>query len=1038
MVGEAENTIAATSEVRFAVVLYGGVSLAIYINGVVQELLHLVHATASDGEGNLRATDPAAPVEEVYRELGRRRRGKEFFDGVEVTSPVSTRFVVDTIAGTSAGGINGVFLAKALACDLPLTSLTDLWVREGAIELLINDADSERDLKIHNERPPRSLLSSQRMSYEILTAISEMSTLKADAQPAPSPYADAIDLFITATDLAGRVDEIPLDDHSGGRVRERVHRAVFHFVYGTPSAIGLEAVNHFTAEYDLMLSFAARATSSFPAAFEPMCLDDIRSAAAAMSNGERPGPQVLVPFRPFFRRYPESGYTAVYFADGGDLDNKPFSPILEALPHRRADIPVDRKLLYVEPDPGLPTADDGPAVRPSIVENLAAVVTAPRVENIAGEVEAIREFGRLSRSKQEQYDIVSKALDRALAGIDVRGSGQEELRATVSVLTGATPAATAAATVLSHRDDVVERIASGSPTHEAYLAFRESRTASDVAEALARIVYTQVYDPGSPVHLALVEAVRAWLAGPAGLSRKEFLRRFDLRFRLDRINFIQAGIRRSMQSVDDQVSFEERRRIRGALDGVYVLLRGGGRRLRTPSPDHPAHEELGRLRQWFGAEPRKDVTPVGILGDQIAMAAFGAVLAKLADCLALEGSVEQEWSGIGGDNDLVKRWVLFEFYDEAAGTLRDALGGENDPIEVHRVSPIDATAISGERSQGKLAGSAIHHFGGFFLEDWRRNDILWGRLDGAERIIEAIVPIPDDEGAASAKECRTVLVGRAHKAILRELLDDPMWGPWLRARLPAGTAADKEVPALLAALKARPRVPTEPEPGDMLKLAVRAGKTTSQVLAGLQRERPGLPGVQLVSRGLRLGSNILEFLVPGRWRNLILKRALVVTLLASVLMTFGGAFLGLHQVRNFGIGVLVASLTLRLVADAAVAQIELKRPKLGWVTRVAVTLVVAAVASSVNSLVRRGRWTGFLIGLMPSLVILAVALLLRRSIRRDEATLGHKRPDRLLLLARVELAALTLTFVVYDVVHWAQVRHDAYLGWRALRSWIGG
>jgi hypothetical protein len=33
-------------EVRFAVVIYGGVSLAVYINGVVQELLRMVRSTA--------------------------------------------------------------------------------------------------------------------------------------------------------------------------------------------------------------------------------------------------------------------------------------------------------------------------------------------------------------------------------------------------------------------------------------------------------------------------------------------------------------------------------------------------------------------------------------------------------------------------------------------------------------------------------------------------------------------------------------------------------------------------------------------------------------------------------------------------------------------------------------------------------------------------------------------------------------------------------------------------------------------------------
>jgi hypothetical protein len=36
-----------TQETRFAVVMYGGVSLAIYMNGVAQELLKLVRATAA-------------------------------------------------------------------------------------------------------------------------------------------------------------------------------------------------------------------------------------------------------------------------------------------------------------------------------------------------------------------------------------------------------------------------------------------------------------------------------------------------------------------------------------------------------------------------------------------------------------------------------------------------------------------------------------------------------------------------------------------------------------------------------------------------------------------------------------------------------------------------------------------------------------------------------------------------------------------------------------------------------------------------------
>ena len=40
-------------EVRFAVVMYGGVSLAIYINGIAQELLRWARSTAQDSTGKV-------------------------------------------------------------------------------------------------------------------------------------------------------------------------------------------------------------------------------------------------------------------------------------------------------------------------------------------------------------------------------------------------------------------------------------------------------------------------------------------------------------------------------------------------------------------------------------------------------------------------------------------------------------------------------------------------------------------------------------------------------------------------------------------------------------------------------------------------------------------------------------------------------------------------------------------------------------------------------------------------------------------------
>src|SRR5262249_14262832 len=118
-------------EVRFAVVLYGGVSLAIYINGVVQELLRLVRSTADiePAKGGTAKDDKPKDAdvktsEAVYRKLGR------LLDPavpptettrVTETDPIKTKFKIDIISGTSAGGINGIFLAKALASGADLT-----------------------------------------------------------------------------------------------------------------------------------------------------------------------------------------------------------------------------------------------------------------------------------------------------------------------------------------------------------------------------------------------------------------------------------------------------------------------------------------------------------------------------------------------------------------------------------------------------------------------------------------------------------------------------------------------------------------------------------------------------------------------------------------------------------------------------------------------------------------------------------------------------------------------------------------------------
>jgi patatin-related protein len=180
-------------EIRFAVVLYGGVSLAIYINGIAQELLRMVRGTA-----NFTKPEKLTGTELIYRELGQRLG----LDGaskkkIEPDSPPRTRFVVDIISGTSAGGINGVALAKALALKCrDLSVLKRTWLEEAQLDLLLNDKKSDWSRYPVGSKT-NSLLNSERMYgkiLETLLAMNDPEKCTADAMD----FADKIDLFVTA------------------------------------------------------------------------------------------------------------------------------------------------------------------------------------------------------------------------------------------------------------------------------------------------------------------------------------------------------------------------------------------------------------------------------------------------------------------------------------------------------------------------------------------------------------------------------------------------------------------------------------------------------------------------------------------------------------------------------------------------------------------------------------------------------------------------------------------------------------------------
>jgi predicted acylesterase/phospholipase RssA len=921
---------AADREVRFAVVLYGGVSLAIYMNGIVQELFSLVRASAPAADGNTLhlADDQLRGAEPVYRDLARRlgaQAGTPTAPGTE--GPVKCRIVVDILTGTSAGGINGVFLAKALANDQSIERLARLWVDNGDIAELLNDSTAYAELGgLPRERPPESLLSGTYMLFHLLDALGGVSAT--NPRPAPSPYADQIDLWVSSTDLSGRPEEIGLSDQPPLEPEREVnHRARFHFVYDAGG--DGEPINMFSREYDPLLAFVARATSSFPGAFRPVQLRDVEAVAANLRPAYR-ADEAAAPWlaldspqaQRLFQRYgaPEY-YESVSFADGGYLDNKPVDLVMETLPKRRADLPVSRRVLVVDPNPGgAGAAHTTPnAPRSDLLSTLLKVVTLPRAQTIGGEIDRIKALSGPLETRERIYAAVEGALTGAGGPVD-------------------------------------------SPARQGYLALRAGDTIADLAAALARIGFSErAYEVDSAEYELVRAVVTAWRDG-ATISQADFLRRLDLAYFLRRVNYVNHR-------------GDVPRRERGKMADIRQRLIRAGRTLRSRDTNTVGVSEL---RAALDALEQAGAAVVDPTQPQFAAAvhAVDAVMQAFAQVLDLDGATNAVATIVNGlGTEPAKRWTGFDEVDEATLALRQLIPGENKDIAVVRVSPRDATSVCDEgHGKVKLAGTAIHHFGGFFRPDWRRNDIMWGRLDAAERLIGMLV---DD--AADARIDAPALIRSAHEAIITDLLADANYRSLFDVIAPGsmtgnltGAADDPNAAArVLDCLRAEYQAPPGPTREDTLALASRSARVVDGMTAGLADDagQPLHQARSWLSAFLRPAAQLGDLVLDRSIKAAVTRHLLDLAVLAGLLMIVVGSLFGGRPVVTFGWTVFAVALGIRVLVNLAANWV--RNGKWWWVG-IAITAAVFVLVGVEGLLLASGtkRWLGlFLLGLACGLVV---------------------------------------------------------------------
>jgi len=636
-------------ELRIGLVLYGGVSLAIYISGVTAEFLRLVRYKGT-------AYQP------LLERLGILPR-------------------IDVVSGSSAGGINGLFLAKALATGARMDGLKELWIRRGDAETLLDGLGSRK--------PARSLFDSNYYVDQLKMAFSGM--VSGSAGKPDSPCMDA---FITVTDLEGMTRVFPgfegleakqfcqtfhlkarpenyLDALQNG-VDRRLQ--VTNVVDAQLSPEPGRGRNDFSGG-DSLLARIAAATSAFPVAFEPALFT-------------RDSIEGLV-------RFPDGDIDRkeIVFADGGMVDNKPFSYTIQTIFSRQASRPVDRKLVYVEPDPTgeirAPTSRKSGDRRPADgFDSLIRFISAKLGETIANDLDEIQRQNARIETVRKMLARLEECLSDEI-GKFRRERGASDFRAWIFE----------------------------QPMHRPYQELKSRLLVRHFVDHVREYKFLG----GSAEFEALFEAES---------RREDFLPTYDYLFRIRRLRYFIRKVNRALKSEAQSDRVEDLCRLKTILYVFVEFYEHGAWR---------AFESAGNLEELRSAFQRLMTAAHLSMMEQLS--------SEITD-LGLESAIRlPNWMEIGalgkrsGEHSQIDffcaTYELIDMYTFPAVVLAEI--GEADPIEVIRVSPADDPTFGPETFLDKIAGEKLGHFSAFMKQSWRENDILWGRLDAAERIVRRLL-----------------------------------------------------------------------------------------------------------------------------------------------------------------------------------------------------------------------------------------------------------------------------------------------------------
>jgi patatin-related protein len=733
-------------ELRLALICYGGVSLAVYMHGTTREIWHLVRASQAFHSGE----DGTSGSEAVYQDLLKTILDK---------SGIKLRIFTDIISGASAGGINGVFLAQAITTGQSLEPLTDLWLRNADVETLIDpdaralsrftkfwaapiawailrrrggtvdtsvgddDAKDEvasklsRFVRARWFKPPFGGREFSRMLLDALQAMAGTgngSPLLPKAQP--------LDLFVTVTDFHGHREILRLN--SPAFVTETEHRVTIGF-----STQGGAMLGH-VAE----LAFAARATASFPGAFPPFRVGELDDLLT-LKRIEWPSRDVFLK-RILPQQYADGAIEDTDLIDGSVLANAPFAQAIDALRNRPARREIDRRFVYIDPKPGLPsfrlqrseksreqsdTKDNSPGFFTTI---FGATSDIPREQPIRDSLNAIE--GR-TRRIERMREIAEHLRDEVEAMIEV-------MLGKTWFLSRPTPER-----IGKWRLAMLEKSAEASGyAYPAYAHLRLSGLLDDLIATARRLWPEGTVDNFRALRQSLWNEIRARgldrMTGKKGKIVSHptiaFFREQDIRYRIRRLRFLARRLSDEVE-VSDDVPSALADEMRDAIYGSLALY------LERETAEFLGPEVAAAVRN--GIED-----PAALIDLFAAKRALAAADANTDAVLHHAMMSLPEAARLA----MLYGYLGYTLYDIATLQLLQGEGlDEFDPIKVDRISPDDAIAIRKGGAAATLKGIEFNNFGAFFSRAYRENDYLWGRLHGADRLIDiALSAVPEANG----------------------------------------------------------------------------------------------------------------------------------------------------------------------------------------------------------------------------------------------------------------------------------------------------